>query len=125
VALLKRLVPTAVLVALDRLCQPLGGLALVSPSVFVRCEAQAGEGAFPHCTACGSTALKGAEIRLACDNCGAGSPLRDGIYDFRKPEAADGAMANGAARLHGLGLSRLWASCVQSDGAYVFNAIEH
>jgi hypothetical protein len=93
VGLLKRMVPTAVLVALDRLLQPPGGLAPVSPSVFVRCEAeadkmQAEEGAFFRCTACGSTALKEAEIGLACDNCGAGYPLRDGIYDFRKPEAA-------------------------------------
>jgi hypothetical protein len=93
VGLLKRMVPTAVLVALDRLLQPPGGLAPVSPSVFVRCEAEgdgtsAVEGALFRCTACGSTALKEAEIGLACDNCGAGYPLRDRIYDFRKPEAA-------------------------------------
>ncbi|MEA3374752.1 MAG: class I SAM-dependent methyltransferase [Chloroflexota bacterium] len=39
VGVLKRVVPAGMLVALDRLLQPLGGLAPVSPSVFVRCKA--------------------------------------------------------------------------------------
>jgi SAM-dependent methyltransferase len=86
--LLKRLVPTAVLVALDRLCQPLGGLAPVSPSVFVRCEAaghkpRADEGAFFRCTACGSTTLAEREDALVCQSCDASFPIQNGIYDFR------------------------------------------
>jgi uncharacterized protein YbaR (Trm112 family) len=88
VGLLKRLVPTPVLVALDRLVQPLGGLAPVSPSVFVRCE-MVGDGtgaeadALFRCTACGSTALDEREDQLTCQNCGVTFPIRDGIYDFR------------------------------------------
>jgi SAM-dependent methyltransferase len=101
VGLLKRLVPTAVLVALDRLCQPLGGLAPVSPSVFVRCEAEtdgtrAPETAFFRCTACGSTAMEESEIGLVCEKCGARFPVRDGIYDFRESgsrAARDGSVS--------------------------------
>ncbi|MFO7741337.1 MAG: class I SAM-dependent methyltransferase [Anaerolineae bacterium] len=37
---LKRAVPTRVLVGLDRACQRVGGVVPVSPSVFVRCEAE-------------------------------------------------------------------------------------
>jgi SAM-dependent methyltransferase len=85
--LLKRLVPTSILVALDWLLQPLGGLAPVSPSVFLRCEAEADtasaeQGTFFRCTACGSTALEEGEDTIACQSCGAAFPLRDGIYDF-------------------------------------------
>ena len=40
VGLLKRTVPTGVLVGLDRLWQPLGGVVPVSPSVFLRCRAE-------------------------------------------------------------------------------------
>lgn len=94
--LLKRLVPTSVLVALDRLLQPLGGLLPVSPSVFVRCETEANKAraeneAFFRCTACGSTALEEKENRLVCESCGARYPLEDGIYDFRDgdPRTAD------------------------------------
>lgn len=65
----------------------------VSPSVFVRCEAEsdrtrAGEGAFFRCTACGSTALEEGEDALVCGKCEARFPVRDGIYDFREPDAA-------------------------------------
>jgi SAM-dependent methyltransferase len=93
VGLLKRLVPTALLVALDQLCQPVGGLLPVSPSVFVRCQAEgdgprAEEGAFFRCTACGSTALEEGEDRIACQSCGARFPMPDGIYDFRERTAA-------------------------------------
>ena len=86
--LLKRLVPTPILVALDRLIQPVGGLMPVSPSVFVRCEAAghkppAGDDAFFRCTACGATALEERDDALVCQSCDARFPIRDGIYDFR------------------------------------------
>jgi ribosomal protein S27AE len=93
--LLKRLLPTPVLVALDRLAQPVGGLAPVSPSVFVRCEVagngkRAEEEKFFRCPACGSTALGEGENRIACESCGAAFAIRDGIYDFPEPaEAGD------------------------------------
>lgn len=60
----------------------------ISPSAFVRCEAEgdqarAGEGAFFRCTVCGSTVLRVREKRILCDTCGAAFPVRDRIYHFR------------------------------------------
>ena len=91
--LLKRVVPTAMLVALDRLCQPVGGLAPVSPSVFVRCEAERDgpppeEEAFFRCTACESTTLEEGEDKITCQSCDSRFAIRDGIYDFREPTLA-------------------------------------
>jgi SAM-dependent methyltransferase len=87
--LLKRVVPTGLLVALDRLVQPTGALCQLSPSVFVRCQggdkAIAPAGAFFRCTVCGSTMLvKDGEV-LSCTDCGARFAARDGIYDFKAP----------------------------------------
>ncbi|MGD8967232.1 MAG: class I SAM-dependent methyltransferase [Anaerolineae bacterium] len=89
-ALLKRLVPTDVLVALDRLCQPMGGLLPLSPSVFVRCAAgadrpSAPEKAFFRCTNCSSILLTEQESTLLCLDCGTRFAVRDGIYDFKSP----------------------------------------
>lgn len=89
-AFLKRSVPTRLLVALDRLLQPLGGLLPITPSTFVRCEA---EGDRPleapdmcfRCTICGSSALLDEGITLNCEQCGARFAVREGIYDFRRP----------------------------------------
>jgi len=88
--LLKRLVPTGLLVALDRACQPTGALWQLTPSVFVRCEAgtdklAAPEGAFFRCTVCGATALVEDGETLFCTDCGAYFAVRDGIYDFKAP----------------------------------------
>ncbi len=86
---LKRLVPTGMLVAVDRLCQRPGGLAPVSPSVFVRCEAE-GNGPVAleedmfRCTACGALGLEEREDELACESCGARFAVCDGVYDFRE-----------------------------------------
>lgn len=84
--LLKRTVPTGLLVAMDRLLQPLGALGPLSPSVFLRAVSTDGantlaEGLF-RCTQCGSTALREGEAELVCAECGTSFPLRDGIYDF-------------------------------------------
>ena len=86
---LKRTVPTVALVTLDRLLQPVGGLAPFSPSIFVRCSAPAlnptaPEGLFFRCAACGSTALTEKD-GFVCDACGARFGAHDGIYDFRAP----------------------------------------
>jgi SAM-dependent methyltransferase len=88
--LLKRLVPTGLLVALDQLCQPTGALWQLTPSVFVRCEARADKlpappGALFRCTVCGSTVLEDEENALHCMNCGACFAVRGGIYDFKAP----------------------------------------
>jgi SAM-dependent methyltransferase len=88
-ALLKRTVPTALLVALDRLCQPTGALWQLTPSVFVRAVAPADKpaappGAFFRCTVCGSTLLADEGEALACLDCGARFAVEDGIYNFRE-----------------------------------------
>jgi SAM-dependent methyltransferase/DNA-directed RNA polymerase subunit RPC12/RpoP len=88
--LLKRLVPTRVLVALDRLLQPTGKLWQLTPSVLVRCTAStdkpaAPPGTFFRCTACGSTMLVDEGKALACTDCAARFAVRDGIYDFKAP----------------------------------------
>jgi len=88
--LIKRLVPTGVLVALDRLLQPTGAWCQLSPSVFVRCTAGdakpvAPPGAFFRCTVCDSTTLAHDGEALSCVGCGARFALRDGIYDFKAP----------------------------------------
>lgn len=92
--LLKRLAPTKLLVALDRLLQPTGALWQLTPSVFVRCATQAAaqaskpaapQGAFFRCTVCGSTVLIDEGAVLSCTDCGARFAIRDGIYDFKTP----------------------------------------
>ena len=87
-AILKRLLPTPLLVALDRLCQPLGRVAALSPSVFVRANHTAGQPMSPvrdlfRCINCGSTDLTEHRQALVCHACRRSYPLHDGIYDFR------------------------------------------
>lgn len=88
--LLKRLVPTELLVSLDRLCQPTGALWQLTPSVFVRTAVRAEglpapSGAFFRCIVCGSTMVENEGERLHCIDCGARFAVRDGIYDFKSP----------------------------------------
>jgi ubiquinone/menaquinone biosynthesis C-methylase UbiE len=89
VGLLKRVVPTGLLVTLDRLVQPSGELWQLSPSVFVRCQggdkAAAPAGAFFRCTVCGSVTLEEEGESLSCVDCDARFAIRDGIYDFKAP----------------------------------------
>jgi SAM-dependent methyltransferase len=87
-ALLKRLLPTRLLVALDRLVQPTGEVLPLSPSVFVRAEADTARPHSPErirfrCTACGSTTVQEEERGLFCSNCDTFFPIEDGIYNFR------------------------------------------
>ncbi len=96
---LKKLLPTPWLVALDRLCQPTGAWWQLTPSVFVRCRPQGndqGQGndhgpapsqappqrAFFRCTVCGSTLLVDEGDALSCTDCGARFAIQDGIYNF-------------------------------------------
>ncbi len=85
---LKRSLPTDLLVALDRALQPTGALLPLSPSVFLRCETE--DSASSHvratpfrCTACGATCLEERPDRLSCAACGASFPIQDGIYTFK------------------------------------------
>ncbi len=91
VELLKRLVPTGLLATLDRLCQPIGSLYPLSPSVFLRCVVEeprgvASDDAFFRCPACGATEMSEGEEHLICLACETRYAVRDGIYDFKEPE---------------------------------------
>lgn len=87
--LLKMLVPTHLLVALDRICQPLGNLLPVSPSVFLHCEASdmsasrsSSSAALFCCPRCAHSLERRPE-RLVCRGCGASFPVQNGIYNFK------------------------------------------
>lgn len=90
VPLLKRLLPTGLLVALDALLQPTGQFAQFSPSVFVQALAagagpRAAAGHFFRCPECRSLELHEHDDHLLCVGCGRRWPVRDGIYDFKAP----------------------------------------
>jgi len=86
---LKRVVPTSILVALDRLAQPTGVLWQLSPSVFVRARAaahtmRAVPGAFFRCPACGAPLSAPTDEGFSC-HCGRSWKKAGAIYDFRYP----------------------------------------
>jgi len=88
-ALLKRLLPTGLLVWLDAAAQLSGDLWQLSPSVFVACRVPGQPGPLPEgslfrCPACGHGPLPDdGGVEIACPSCGRVYPLQDGIYDFR------------------------------------------
>jgi SAM-dependent methyltransferase len=91
--LLKKWVPTGILVWLDSLAQLSGPLWQLTPSVFMR----AGLGGkrsetIPEdvtewfkCPVCGASPLSPEPDHLHCGSCGANWAIRDGIYDFKEP----------------------------------------
>jgi ubiquinone/menaquinone biosynthesis C-methylase UbiE len=88
VAILKKTIPTGVLVFLDRLAQRTGNLWQLSPSVFVRTmtagkSQQSPAGVFFQCPNCGTALRDREESGLRCTECDAHYPIEDGIYDFR------------------------------------------
>jgi len=91
IGLLKRIVPTGILVFFDSLLQWTGAWWQVTPSVFVRAVAQgqpsAGKEAagFFKCPQCGNTSLEEQTDHLKCPGCGSRWGFKDGIYDFREP----------------------------------------
>jgi SAM-dependent methyltransferase len=91
--LLKRFIPTGVLVTLDSLVQWSGSLWQLTPSVFVRASL-GGErsGSVPNeviqwfkCPECGSSPLEDHQDYLQCPSCGCQWAFREGIYDFKEP----------------------------------------
>ncbi len=89
VAVLKRLVPPDLLVALDSVMQFTGGLWQLTPSVFVQSEATgddtpAPEGAFWRCPKCRSLEIQETGDGLQCQKCGTHYLRRNGVYDFRQ-----------------------------------------
>ena len=90
IGLLKRLVPTSILVFLDSLAQLSGDWWQVTPSVFARSravgETPLAEGdAFFQCPACAYGPLHQEGERLPCPDCGRQWSFHDGIFDFREP----------------------------------------
>ncbi len=86
--LLKRLIPTGILVFFDSLFQWTGAWWQWTPSVFMRAVRQGGTasaGGFFKCPQCGSSALEEGPGGLTCPGCGSRWEVRDGIYDFREP----------------------------------------
>jgi ubiquinone/menaquinone biosynthesis C-methylase UbiE len=89
-ALLKRLVPTSILVALDALFQWTGNWWQYSPSVFVLATAMGekpprSEGGFWRCPTCLSTEMLDQENGIRCNDCKRMWPLEDGVYNFKDP----------------------------------------
>jgi ubiquinone/menaquinone biosynthesis C-methylase UbiE len=92
VGLLKRFLPVKLLVALDSLLQWTGNWIQLTPSVFARCLARAGQppaekGSFFCCLTCGGVTLLEKPDYLECQTCGKHWPIRDGIYDFREMDS--------------------------------------
>jgi SAM-dependent methyltransferase len=88
--LLKRLLPTTTLAALDALCQPTGAWWQLTPSVFVQCAAGRNPGIVPsaqlfRCPACGCYDLHESPEALTCAECQRRWPIEDGIYNFKDP----------------------------------------
>jgi ubiquinone/menaquinone biosynthesis C-methylase UbiE/DNA-directed RNA polymerase subunit RPC12/RpoP len=95
VGLLKRVVPTSILVFLDSLFQWTGAWWQLSPSVFVKAVGRDAR-SVPHykqdnllsyfkCPDCGHSPLIDKINYLECPNCGKKWEVKDGIYDFREP----------------------------------------
>ncbi len=89
--LLKKLIPTSMLVAMDSFAQLTGNLWQLAPSVFVRTEAAgpdqsaAPDGAFWRCPSCGGYALSEAGDTITCGGCSHSYAIVNGVYDFKAP----------------------------------------
>jgi ubiquinone/menaquinone biosynthesis C-methylase UbiE len=99
VGVLKRVIPTNLLVALDSIAQWTGVVWQLSPSVFLRARAggQKVRNEIPanplmlfKCPECGHTPLVQRDDHLGCSNCQSQWGFKDGIYDFREPLEAEG-----------------------------------
>ncbi len=91
IGLLKRLFPAGLLAGLDGLAQLTGDWWQVTPSVFVRAEAdaagtdQTGGILQFRCPECGHAPLSFEISMIPCPACGRLWGYADGIFDFRKP----------------------------------------
>jgi SAM-dependent methyltransferase len=95
-AFLKRVIPTNVLVRLDAMFQPTGGLWELTPSVFLQAVLPGlpqvleikNPAALFRCPECGQSPLLETAETMECLGCGRRWEKRDGIYDFRRPLGA-------------------------------------
>ncbi|MEW6287717.1 MAG: class I SAM-dependent methyltransferase [Chloroflexota bacterium] len=95
VGLLKRLLPTRLLVFFDALLQWTGAWWQLTPSVFVKAVLENQAGGSPKrvtsvrelfkCPDCGTSPLKDESAYLECPGCKKQWGVKDGIYDFREP----------------------------------------
>jgi ubiquinone/menaquinone biosynthesis C-methylase UbiE/DNA-directed RNA polymerase subunit RPC12/RpoP len=87
--LLKRIVPTSILVFFDSIFQWTGAWFQLAPSVFVRAVTRDAisrndNSFFFKCPECGNANLVDKINYLECPNCKSKWEFKDGIYDFRK-----------------------------------------
>lgn len=87
--MLKRILPTGLLVWMDALAQLTGDWWQYSPSVFVKSRAVgetpgAAPGMFFKCPRCGGAAMEEGDTVLVCGGCGARWGKEDGIYNFKE-----------------------------------------
>lgn len=95
IKLLKRIIPTPILVFFDSVLQWTGAFVQVTPSVFVKSKLETGEQRllelpanpilFFKCPDCGHHPLVNGNSYLECSNCKKSWEVKDGIYDFREP----------------------------------------
>lgn len=89
IPLIKKLVPSHWLAALDGLAQLTGRWWQLTPSVFVRARAEKPPSGPPDgffcCPVCRSADLAPQEMALACGGCGRHWRSDGGIYDFKTP----------------------------------------
>ena len=95
VGLIKRIVPTSILVFFDSLFQWTGAWWQLSPSVFVKAVKRDAPNSPLHspekfltyfkCPDCGHSPLIDKTEYLECSSCGKKWTVKDGIYDFREP----------------------------------------
>ena len=91
IEILKRFLPTGLLVWLDSLFQYTGALFQLTPSVFLKAQAAgetaiAQEGMFFRCPACKTPLEETGGDHLVCE-CGLKWGIEDGIYNFKEPVA--------------------------------------
>ncbi len=90
IGLLKRLLPLNVMVSLDKLLQPTGGILPISPSIFVENKtpgtrsAVVSQEAMFKCPACGASPLHREGDVMVCPAENHRWAIHDGIYDFKE-----------------------------------------
>jgi SAM-dependent methyltransferase len=95
VGVLKRIIPTNILVFFDSILQWTGAWIQVTPSVFVKAKLETGDlrlaelpsgvTSFFKCPDCERSPLVDKQAYLECLNCKKRWQIKDGIYDFREP----------------------------------------
>ena len=95
VGVLKRIIPTNILVFFDSILQWTGAWIQVTPSVFVKAKLETGDlrlaelpsgvTCFFKCPDCERSPLVDKQAYLECLNCKKRWQIKDGIYDFREP----------------------------------------